>query len=236
MEEEEQKVSTSHLPLHSVLRGVPSITSGVRPSLTCGRRCVLCYAMISGDASRYTDCDSCVAAGYGWSWEEEECGTFVNTDCRSPTEPGRHPQEEHSSSNYDSSISTDGDSASEAASPHSSASHATSGDDDDDFIADDEDDVPAGPKTFSWDDTEATTHIWSIINRGDYDAVSGLLERDPDVVRYRSKDGRGALWWAFEYGREEIADLLIAHGSDEDATDANGRKPREMAQPAHDDL
>ena len=197
-----------------------------------------------GDAARFLDCDSCVAAGYGWSWEEEECGTFVNTDCTNPNHPANAgKQEEHSSSNYESAIDTDSD-ASDSPSPRSASSSSSSphsaldDDDDDDFIAADDDDdaVPSGPKTFSWADTEATTHIWSLVNRGDYEAMQRLLDQDEDVVRYRSKDGRGALFWAYEYGHDDMADLLIAHGADTEAKDASGKRPSEMRQPGHDDL
>ena len=193
----------------------------------------------SGDASRFHDCDSCVAAGYGWSWEEEECGTYVNTDCSNPNEPtnAAKQEEEHSSSNYESAIDTDSD-ASDSPSPHSATPHSALDDDDDeDFIAADDDDaVPSGPKTFSWADTEATTHIWSLVNRGDYEALQRLLEQDQDVVRYRSKDGRGALFWAYEYGHDDLADLLIAHGADTEAKDASGKRPSELRMPGHDDL
>jgi len=168
----------------------------------------------SSDASRYQDCDSCIAAGYGWSWEEEECGSgYVNIDCR---QPGTSPtsSEEHSSSNYESSIDTDTDDDEY---------------DDDDYIPDDTDDS-AYPKTFSWQDTEATTHIWQIIHAGQYDALAQLLDRDADLVKYRSKDGRGALWWAYEYGHDDMVDLLMAAGADAEATDANGKKPSDMKQ------
>ena len=184
--------------------------------------------MHSGDASRYNDCDSCVAAGYGWSWDEEECGTYVNTDCHQPGS-NPHADAEHSSSNYESSIDTDGES--DASSPsHSSSSDFSS--DDEDFIADD--DAASGPKTFSWQDNEATTHIWSLVNRGDYEALQHLLEQDEDVVRYRSRDGRGALFWAYEYSKDDMVDLLIAHGADEEARDAAGKKPSELRM--HEDL
>ena len=170
----------------------------------------------SSDANRYHDCDSCVAAGYGWSWEEEECGSgYVNVDCRPP---GTSPtsSDEHSSSNYESSIDTDSDGLD---------------DDDDDYIPDDDDDDDSSyPKTFSWQDTDATTHIWQVVHSGQYDALAQLLDRDADLVKYRSKDGRGALWWAYEYGHDDMVDLLLASGADADATDANGKKPIDMKQ------
>lgn len=175
----------------------------------------------SSDATRYGDCDSCVAAGYGWSWEEEECGSgYVNVDCRTP---GASPtsSDEHSSSNYESSIDTDSDSDSSL-------------DDDDDFIASDDSEGYGGAKTFSWQDSEATTHIWQIVHGGQYDALAELLDRDADLVKYRSKDGRGALWWAYEYGHDDMVDLLLASGAEADATDANGKKPVDMKQ--HEEL
>jgi ankyrin repeat protein len=170
-----------------------------------------------------------VAAGYGWSWDEEECGTYVNIDCHHPSSSTLDTrQDEHSSSNYESSINTDDE-------PSDSSPHTSTASDDDDFISDDDDDeLPI--KSFSWADTEATTHIWSIINRADYSSLQQLLEHDEDVVRYRSMDGRGALWWAYEYGHEDIVDLLIAHGADQDAQDVAGKRPVEMRQGGHEDL
>jgi hypothetical protein len=192
-----------------------------------------------GDASRYADCDSCVAAGYGWSWEEEECGTYVNTDCSSPGHAGQ--QEEHSSSTYDSSISTDEDKDDDDdfPSPPSHSRHSShrsaSDSDDDEILADDEDEYGRATKTFSWADTDATTHIWHMIHRGDYEGLSRLLEQDEDVVRYRSRDGRGALWWAYEFGHDDMVDLLVAHGADQEEKDAGGKRPLEMRQ-IHADL
>lgn len=174
----------------------------------------------TSDANRYHDCDSCVAAGYGWSWEEEECGSgYVNSDCHPP---GSSPtsSDEHSSSNYESSIDTDSD---------------LSDIDDDEYVpSDDDEEGEYGEKTFSWQDTEATTHIWQVVHGGQYDQLAELLDRDADLVKYRSKDGRGALWWAYEYGHDDMVDLLIASGADAEATDANGKKPSDMKQ--HEEL
>ena len=220
---------TANLP--SLVRTAPLVRSqhSIPPAVAMRVLCLLVLALMacllvcipavnaankkkgkSSDANRYHDCDSCVAAGYGWSWEEEECGSgYVNIDCRPPG--ASSGSEEHSSSNYESNIDTDDDSAF---------------DDDDDFIADDD----TGPKTFSWQDTDATTHIWNVVHSGQYDALAELVDRDADLVKYRSKDGRGALWWAYEYGHDDMVDLLLAAGADADATDANGKKPVDMKQ------
>lgn len=86
------------------------------------------------------------------------------------------------------------------------ASAAALDDDDDDLDQFDDDDdeldeietinvAASGPKEFKWADTEATTFIWNLIHNHDVANVQALLLKDPDVVRYRSKDGRSALHW-----------------------------------------
>ena len=47
-------------------------------------------------------------------------------------------------------------------------------------------------------------------------------------VHVRSSDGRGPLWWAYEYGHREIVDLLVSAGADESARDATGMLPNEL--------
>jgi len=190
----------------------------------------------SSDPSHFHDCDSCVAAGFGWSWEEEECGAYLNTDCITHAEeqqdPHQHTQPtQQSSSNYDHVTTTDKDEYDDSSS--SAATPVDDEDDEDEYVLDDDvdDDYEShGPKTFSWQDTEATTHIWRIVHAGDYDNLAQLLSRDPDLAKYRSADGRGALWWAYEYDQDAIIDLLIAAGADEQATDKFGNKPAAMRQ------
>ena len=43
----------------------------------------------------------------------------------------------------------------------------------------------------------------------------------------RSEDGRGPLWWAHEFKRSEIADLLIKFGAKTDEPDSNGILPNQ---------
>jgi len=158
---------------------------------------------VKNDASRYEDCDSCVSAGFGWSWDEHLCGSYVNTDCSNDE---TNTQSDHlSDDDVDESF-----------------------DDNDSF---DESHNQPIEKDFSWANTEITTVIWQLINAGDVDRFTQLMEHDADIWKYRSADGRGALWWAYEYGQDEIVDLLLAAGADADAdaTDAEGKKPAEMA-------
>ena len=41
----------------------------------------------------------------------------------------------------------------------------------------------------------------------------------------RSKDGRGPLWWAYEFGRNDMIALLINHGAKTDEPDKDGVLP-----------
>merc|ERR1712203_252288 len=61
--------------------------------------------------------------------------------------------------------------------------------DDDDDIADDA--VP-------WMNTAATTHMWELIQAHATEKLREWLKSEPTIVRIRSEDGRGPLWWAYE--------------------------------------
>ena len=41
-------------------------------------------------------------------------------------------------------------------------------------------------------------------------------------------DGRGPLWWAYEYDRPDVVQLLVRAGADPAATDSLGMTPQEM--------
>ena len=43
----------------------------------------------------------------------------------------------------------------------------------------------------------------------------------------RSEDGRGPLWWAYEFQRSGVIDLLMKYKIRTDLTDADGRLPNE---------
>ena len=44
----------------------------------------------------------------------------------------------------------------------------------------------------------------------------------------RSGDGRGALFWAYEFGNEAAVQVLLDAGCDPDARDINNVMPRDM--------
>jgi dolichyl-diphosphooligosaccharide--protein glycosyltransferase len=79
-----------------------------------------------------------------------------------------------------------------------------------------------------WSNTEDTTRMWALISSGRYDELAAWVDHAPPVVEMRAEDGRGPLWWAYEYERPDMVDLLIQGGADPTATDSLGMKPREM--------
>merc|ERR1711871_866905 len=83
------------------------------------------------------------------------------------------------------------------------------------------------PKDVPWENTEATTAMWQLIDRGDIQHIEGWLSQDPDAVHMRSEAGRGPLWWANQAGNQEIIDLLRAKGVRNDLKDGTGKVPRE---------
>ena len=83
------------------------------------------------------------------------------------------------------------------------------------------------PDDFPWQNTEETTRLWNMINQNDLEGLQNWIDIEPYVVRLRSEDGRGPLWWAYEQKRKDIISLLLASGADPEAKDAQGIKPRE---------
>merc|ERR1712032_1571592 len=89
--------------------------------------------------------------------------------------------------------------------------------DDDDDIADDA--VP-------WMNTAATTHMWELINGHATEKLREWLKSEPNIVRVRSEDGRGPLWWAYENGHMDIVDLLVESGAKQDERTVLARHPK----------
>jgi ankyrin repeat protein len=57
-----------------------------------------------------------------------------------------------------------------------------------------------------------STAMWSIIDRGDSASLAKSLEADPNLVYVRSEDGRGPLFWAYEYERYDMVKILLDKG------------------------
>merc|ERR1719502_43785 len=77
----------------------------------------------------------------------------------------------------------------------------------------------------AWDNTEHTTMMWQLIDRADLASIKSMISADPDLVYLRSEDGRGPLFWAYEYEAFDIVQFLLDAGADPEAVDANGNTP-----------
>ena len=77
----------------------------------------------------------------------------------------------------------------------------------------------------TYDDTEATTRMWALINSNNVAELRVWLESLPAAAYIRSKDGRGPMWWAFEKMNQDVVSLLTEVGVPSTDTDANGVTP-----------
>ena len=78
-----------------------------------------------------------------------------------------------------------------------------------------------------WEDNEVTTRMWELINAGDVDELAAWLQHDPTVAYVRSVDGRGPMFWAYEYKSQDIVKLLMSVGVRISDKDKDGKTPRD---------
>ena len=55
--------------------------------------------------------------------------------------------------------------------------------------------------------------MWAIIDGGDMEELAKAIDADKDLVYLRSEDGRGPLFWAYEYERYDMVKLLLDNGA-----------------------
>jgi ankyrin repeat protein len=81
-----------------------------------------------------------------------------------------------------------------------------------------------------WEDTETTSSLWSAISSFDTAALNSLLNADPANAFLRSKDGRGPIFWAYEFDNKEAISILEEAGADHDLEDVDGKTPKQLAK------
>lgn len=79
-----------------------------------------------------------------------------------------------------------------------------------------------------WANSDDTTLLWELINANDFDSLKSLLETRPELAFVRSSDGRGPMWWAFEYRREKMIKLLMKLGVSMSEKDKDGKSPLDL--------
>merc|ERR1711998_337761 len=80
-----------------------------------------------------------------------------------------------------------------------------------------------------WVNSFATTRLWEVISKDDMAGLDSMIEANPRVVFARAEDGRGPLFWAYEYNRPEIVKILEGAGVDATLKDKHGMTPKQMA-------
>jgi len=82
----------------------------------------------------------------------------------------------------------------------------------------------------AWDDNEGTTAVWNAIHSNMIKEFRAMLIENPELAHIRSKDGRGPMWWAHEYGRSNFVTLLTKLGvSSTELKDENGLAPNAIS-------
>jgi len=81
----------------------------------------------------------------------------------------------------------------------------------------------------AWANSFATTRLWEVVSKDDMEGLDEMIKANARVVHARAEDGRGPLFWAYEYGRTEMVKKLEDMGVDHTVRDKDGVSPPEMA-------
>ena len=79
-----------------------------------------------------------------------------------------------------------------------------------------------------WEDTPALTNIWQAVSSGEAERLFDVLSAGRAAALERSADGRGPLFWAYEFKNVDALALLLHLDADEDAEDADGKRPSDF--------
>jgi hypothetical protein len=96
--------------------------------------------------------------------------------------------------------------------------------------------LPATSATTEFADSDELTNMWSAISSKQIDRLFDTLVAKHDNALQRSADGRGPLFWAYEFKSPDALALLKSLGVDEDAQDLDGKAPTDFFDGDADDL
>jgi dolichyl-diphosphooligosaccharide--protein glycosyltransferase len=82
----------------------------------------------------------------------------------------------------------------------------------------------------TWEDTEDTTQMWTLISSNQVEELRMWMEENPTVGFIRSADGRGPMWWAFEQRNEGITKMLMKAGVPHTDRDSKGLTPVDLLE------
>lgn len=81
-----------------------------------------------------------------------------------------------------------------------------------------------------WETNDLTKLMYKMISENKLEDFRYLLSETPTMVHIRSGDGRGPMWWAHEFGRSEMVDMLKKYGVSEKRTDEEGLTPLDVSK------
>ena len=91
----------------------------------------------------------------------------------------------------------------------------------------------AGEAVF--EDSPTLSSMWQAASDGSTDAFINELIKNEDAGTHRSGDGRGPMFWAYEFKNVDTLALLLHLGVTTDQEDVGGQKPREFFPNSEDD-
>jgi len=81
-----------------------------------------------------------------------------------------------------------------------------------------------------WEDTETTIMLYYLISQDKMEQLSALLKAVPDMAHVRAANGRGPMWWAFEFQNEVAVQVLMKYGVSTVEKDVDGKSPVEPGE------
>ncbi|KAL7566257.1 hypothetical protein ACA910_011317 [Epithemia clementina (nom. ined.)] len=82
----------------------------------------------------------------------------------------------------------------------------------------------------NWENTPLTTMMWELIAENNFEEFYKIIQENPSLVHVRSEDGRGPMWWAHEYGRGKMVQIMKQLKVREDRTDEKGMTPLDVSK------
>jgi len=75
---------------------------------------------------------------------------------------------------------------------------------------------------------EYLTFLYNAIKVGDVNSVKNYLKQNPKAAHARSDDGRGPLFWAFEFGHSDLVEFLKVDMNVKQQKDKKGVRPVDL--------
>lgn len=79
-----------------------------------------------------------------------------------------------------------------------------------------------------FEDSPALTSLWQASSSGSTEAFINQLIQNREYAEHRAADGRGPMFWAYEFKNVDTLGLLMHLGVSSDQEDVEGKKPKEF--------